>query len=878
MLARIRSAFSAALGRARFEREMEEELRVHMAAYAGDLAARGVPREEAELRARREFGSFEKTRDECRDARGLRWPDEFGRNLRYTVRMLRKSPTFTLTAVATLALCIGANTAIFSVVDAVLLRPLPYPAPEGLAMVITIWRDSVQQAVQDGRTCEAVRKHAKSVDAAVFSDAVMGVNLSAGGGPRYVSQQRVSAGFFRVLGVAPVIGREFTVAEDREGGPRAAVLSHELWRRAFHADTAIAGRQITLRGDPYTVVGVMPQGFRAAAGAELWTPLRPSTTGEGEGANYTLVVRVRPGTAWKQAEAEVAGIGADVFREQPAGRTARLALTPLQEGLTEGIRRPLLIVWAAVGLVLLIGCVNLAILLLARSGTRTREIATRMALGSGRAAVVRQLLTESLVLAAAGGVAGVLVGFAALEGLKALALGPLGLAHLPVPLDGRVLAAAASITLLTGLLFGTWPAIHTTRLDLRGALALGGARGGPAGHRSRARRTLIAAEAALSVVLLVCAGLLIGTFAYLSGRAPGYESANAITAKISLQDGRYRDAAKVHRLFEESLERIRRMPGVEAAGVGLALPYERSLNSGLRLPDGETITTNVIYATPGYFEALRMRLLRGRLFAAQDRAGGHPVGIVNEAFATRYLRGREAMGARLGSGKEPLEVVGVVGDVQQAAGWGNFGPAGAVPAIYIPAAQTTAGLLELVHAWFSPSWVVRATAPPRDVIAGLQAAVAATDPDLAFAGFRTMEEVRSQAFAMQKLNAVLVGALGALALLLTAVGVYGLAAHTVVERNRELGIRMALGATRARAVATVASLGVIWAALGLIPGCAAAAGAARLLRTLLWGVRPGDPSAFAGASVVLLAVAAAASVLPALRAARIDPARTLREE
>ncbi|MGH9663203.1 MAG: ABC transporter permease, partial [Bryobacteraceae bacterium] len=487
------------------------------------------------------------------------------------------------------------------------------------------------------------------------------------------------------------------------------------------------------------------------------------------------------------------------------------------------------------------------------------------------------------VLAAAGGVAGVVLGRFALDGLKVLASGLLGVSQSGIRLDGRVLGFTALATILTSLLFGLYPALQTARTDLRTALARGGNRGGTGHSQGWARQSLIVAEVSLSVVLLVCAGLLIRTLIHLTGLNPGFDSSNVVTASLSLQDVRYGTVAKVMKLFDESLERIRRMPGVEVAGIGLTLPYERALNDGFtRLdgphPSGQQEITNVIYVTPGYFEALRMTLLRGRMFTASDRAGSQSVVVVNDAFARKYLRDQEAVGSHIRTVGADRQIVGVMGGVQQRAGWGGFGPAGLVPCLYVPAAQTNDGYLQLIHTWFSPSWVVRSAGAPRGIIAGLQSAVASVDPELPFAGFRTMDQVRSRAFSFERLNATLAGILAGLALLLAAVGIYGLIANSVAERTRELGIRMALGATVAQAIVTVSAAGIRLALLGLLLGCIVALATARVLRTLLWGIAPNDALTFAAVCGGLLLVAGLASLLPGLRVVRIHPAQTLREE
>ena len=529
MLVQVKSWWLALTGQSRLDGEIASEMGSHMERYAADLIAAGVEPGEARRRARIEFGSTAAAAEECREAVGLRWPNEFARDLRYAARVLRKSPTFTAAAVATLALCIGANTAIFSVVDAVLLRPLPYPHPERLVCVARHYQDTTEGLGENGQIWEAVRDDASYLDAAVIGGS-MGVNFASGGRVEYVTQQRVSAGFFRVLGIPPLIGREFSADEDRQGGPAVTVLSYALWKRIFREDPAIVGQAITLRGEPYTVVGVLPANFQSSTPADLWTPLRPSRNGEGGGWNYDLVGRLRPGATWVQADTQIEAIGAPILHGNGKDTRVRLHLISLQSGLTDNLRRPLLILWAAVGLVLLIGCVNIAGLLLARAAGRTREMATRLALGSGRAALVRQMLAESVLLGLSGGAAGVALGWLGVKALKALAQDSLNVWQ-TLELDWRVLAATACASIAAGILFGLYPALVASRLEIRAALGEAGR--GVAGSRNPwPRRLLVAGEVALGVVLLVGAGLLIRTFAHLRGLNPGFDAHSVITAQL----------------------------------------------------------------------------------------------------------------------------------------------------------------------------------------------------------------------------------------------------------------------------------------------------------------------------------------------------------
>lgn len=695
MLAQAKSWWRALTGQPRLESEMAAEIDSHMERYAADLVAAGLEPGEARRRARLEFGSTAGVREEIRAAVGLRWPDEIARDLRYAVRVLRKSPTFTLTAVTTLALCIGANTAIFSVVDAVLLRPLPYPRPERLFSVARHFHGRGSDGYQTnlwGAAWEAVRDHATYTDAAVFSDGSMGVNFAAGGRVEYVKQQRVSAGFFRVLAVAPLIGREFSPEEDRAGGPAVTVLSYALWKRAFGADPSIVGQAVSLRGEPHTVVGVLPASFQSSVPADLWTPLRPSRTGEGAGSNYAVVTRLRDGASWAQANGQMAAIGEPLLRQFGQEPSTQLSLISFQRGLTMDTRQPLLILWAAVGLVLLIGCVNIAGLLLARAASRTRELATRMALGSGRAALIRQMLAESVALGLCGGAAGALLGWLGVKALKALMPDSLNIWQV-VELDWRVLAVTACASIAAGILFGLYPALIASRIEIRAALGEAG-RAVAGGRNPWPRRMLVSSEVALGVVLLVGAGLLIRTFAHLRGQNPGFDAGNVITAQLSLQDARYATSQSVNRLFDESLARMRELPGVDSAAVTLSLPYERALNSGFQRLDGrhvdtESQITNFFYVTPQYFRVLRIPLLRGRLFTAGDNSTAAPAMLVSEAFVKMYMAGDDAIGRHLDlGGGDRREIVGVVGDVQQKSGWGDGRPLAAMPDIYIPAAQT----------------------------------------------------------------------------------------------------------------------------------------------------------------------------------------------
>jgi predicted permease len=806
------------------------------------------------------------------------------RDLRYAIRVLLKAPLFTSAAVLTLALCVGANTAIYTVVDRVLLRALPYPQPERLAQVVTHFdRRGNDEIGQTGATWELLRDRVTTMDLATTSGGFgsIGVSLVLGDHAEYVKQQRVSAGFFRVLGVAPALGREIDADEDRVNGPAAAVISHALWMRLFNRDARAIGQSITLRGEPHTVVGVMKPGG-AADSVDVWTPLRPCRTCEGGGQNYEIIARLKPGVTWAQADADAAAAGQPVMDDLYRGpqNRARQHLIPLQRGATSLVRQPILILWAAVAVVLLIGCVNIAGLLMARGVSRAPEIATRIALGGGRGVIVQQLLCESVVLAVCGGLAGIALGYAGSRLFATWLEEAFGVTGEIGP-DARVLLVTGAIALGTSVIFGLLPALQATRVNLREILVESGSLSIAGAARSWPRRAMVVIEVALGVVLLVGAGLLIRSFEHLMSLRAGFDTTNVVTATLSLQDARYQSADKVIQLFDQSVAKMRQVPGVENAAVCLTLPYERALNLGGRWvaakPGAEAFgLMNQTYVTPGYFETLRIPLVRGRLFTDADVAGAAPVMIVNQTFARRYSPDEDPIGRQVAGRPLPMTIIGVVGDIVQKAGFGNYGPVNTMPATYIPAAQTSDAFLKVVHTWFSPSWFVRAKGSPQSIAGDMQRAVASIDPLLPFAKFRTVDEVRAEAVSTERAQTLLLTALAVLALVLAAVGLYGLVANSVAERTRELGIRIALGATSRQAVLSAALPGLVLAIGGVVIGLFIARLAATMLRHFVWGITVTDPVTFALAAGAVLLVSALASLVAALRIVRLSPIASLR--
>lgn len=811
------------------------------------------------------------------------------KNLLYAARQLRQSPAFTLTVLATLALCIGANTAIYTIVDTLFFRPLPYPDPNRLVLLSSIFSAGGAFEVdtsQDGYQWELARDHATYLDSAVYSS-TNGVNLAAAGRVEYIQDQRVSANFFHVLGIEPLIGREFTRQEDVPNGPSLAVLSYRLWQRVFRGDPSIIGRSIDLRGAPYTVVGVIPAGFRtlpAGFGADtspdVWTPLHPSHSGEGGGDNYGIVARLEPGITSAQANGQLNSIMHDYFagRHLKSGESAEERAIPLETGISYDLRSRVHLMWGAVLLVLVIGCVNIAGLLLARSATRSREIATRMAVGAGRARIISQLLAEALLLAIGGGLLGLGLGQLALQALLHLNPGQFTLVN-PVHLDLRVMAIMLAISLAGSIVFGLFPAFEAAAVDLRSALSEGG-RGSAGARRQWKRQALVFAEVALGVVLVVGAGLLIRTFSILEHADPGFDPNHVITATASLEDARYATTAAGARLFRESLNRIRQIPGVESAAVALTPPYGRPLNDGVEVAgSGHAQLTNFTYATPGMFETLRMKLLRGRLFTAADNTHAARVAVVNEDFARRYLRNQpDPLGTSIKIENKTWQIVGIVNNVLQKNGWGPGGPVDQFAQVYVPVDQFPDGIFAMANIWFSPVWMVRTHADIRGLPEAMRRALASVDPRLPFSAFQSMAEVRGASLQEQRYQATLFSVLAALATLLAALGVYGLVAQSVAQRTREMGIRLALGATARGIIRTAVAPGIVLAAAGVLCGLVLALFATRLLKSLIWGVAPTDPVTFVVVALLLITVAALSSLIPALRLARLDPAKTLRSE
>ena len=809
--------------------------------------------------------------------------DALRQNLKFAARQLQRNPGFTMTVILTLALAIGANTAIFSIVNVLMLKNLPYSHPERMGTIYTRITASVTSDNRhklNGEQWELLRDNVPSLISAVSSPRTSGVNLQAGSHVEYVHGGRISAHYFDVLAVQPVLGRNFSEDEDRPHGPTAAILSYSLWRNTFSSNPDILGQAVLLKGEPYTVIGVLPEGATTPLNADLYTALQPSREGEGRGTNFESITRLRDGATWQEADAEITrawSLRANRFelRNNPGAQVTYYSV-PLQKGQTALLRPQVLALMLAAGFILLIACANLAGLTLVRMLRRTSEVATRLALGASRWQIQKQFWVENLLLALAGGAVGVGVGFLALRGL--LLLLPehfLPVAHMP--LDGRVMAFTLIVSVLTSILFGMLPALATRRVDLRSSMA---SRGVARGGSLRLRQGLIAGEVALTVVLLAASGLLIRTLVHLETLPPGFNPNGVMTAKASLDDARFHDPAAFRKLLDEGTAAMRQIPGVQNAAVGLSLPYERALVEGaLAISDGKEagqhVETNEVYITPGYFETLQIPVLIGRSFTEEDGPDAQRVAIVNQAFMRKLFHGANPVGRYV---DKNMTIVGVVEDVAIAPGLVAGAPLTGEEAIYIPAAQVDAQSLSLVHVWFQPGWIVRTAGPVEGLTGQMQRALTSVDPNLPFSGFYSMRDLLTKTLATQRVEVALLGAMAVLALMLSAVGIFALVANMVAQRTHEIGIRMALGSTVSQAMVQIGRSGVGASVLGLFLGLVLCAGALRVMHSVLYGVGVYDVPTILTVVLMLVSVTLIATTAPTLRIAAIDPAKTLRDE
>ena len=813
------------------------------------------------------------------------------RDLKHALRMLRQSPGFAAAAVSALALGIGANTAIFSVVDAVLLKPLPYPHADRMVQLMnsTPRGDFGGASVTKYNVWRAQTQVLE--DVAAFDAGGPGINMSGGDRPEQLKGIHVSYEFFDLFGGRPLLGRTFSAAEDRPGGGNLVVLSNGLWKRRFGADPNIVGKAIRLSGESYTVIGVLDSSFSYNPPADVYLPFQADPNSTQQAHFFGAAARLKPGISLGAAQAALK-LSAEEFRRKfPGFLDPRMSFTvqPLQQTVVRNVRPALFILLGAVGCVLLIACANVANLLLVRATGRAREIAIRTAIGAQRGRILRQLLTESVLLAVIGGAAGLVIGAAGVRALLSLSPGNIpriGEHGAAVTLDWRVLGFTLALALFTGILFGLFPALHAVRADFNSILKESGARSGAGLRQNKARSLLVIAEMALALVLLIGAGLLIRTFAALHSVNPGFDPHNVLTMDTSLAGGHFDRTSAITTLARQAIDRVEALPGVEAAAASCFLPLEGGLGLGFSVEGRSENDSSSqggagwAYVTPHFFDVFKVPILRGRVFTERDSAGAPGVVLINEAMARRVFPRENPLGQRIhiGAGmgpafdEPPREIIGVVGDARD--GGLNLDPANEM---FVPLAQVRDGVMELNNRFLPLVWVVRTKVPPSSVAEPIQR-VFHDVADLPLGHVRSMEQVVAQSTSRDKFNTLLLGIFAFVAILLASIGLYGLLAYSVKQRTLEFGIRLALGADSGGLRWMIIAQAMKLAALGIFIGLAAAYGLTRWMATLLFAVKPTDPAVFASVAALLAVVAFLASYIPARMAVAIDPVVALRYE
>ena len=888
LFSRLRRLWHNIVARPEIERDLDEELNAYVDLLAAEKARAGLSPDEARRAARLEAGSVERLKDEVRDARAGAVLEAAAQDFRHSLRLLARAPGFTAVAVLTIALGIGANSAIFSVINGVALKPLGYPEPDRLVYLTsqfpTLGFDKFW--ISPPEYFELRERSRSFEDIAAYRAGA--VNLSEGTQPERVNALFVTANMFDVLGVRPMLGQPITPAQDAPNADPVVVLSYELWNRIFAADRSVIGRTVEINGVRTTIVGVAPPGFDLHdARAQVWMPLGldPANRQNRGSHGLYLVARTKPGVTAAQANADLEGqlrqwgqLNPDTH--VPNDSTHRVQMTSLRDEVIGNVRTALWVLQGAVGLVLLIACANVANLLLARAESRHKEFAIRTALGAGRGRILRQFLVEGLVLATVSSAVGLVLAHWGLRAL--LAANPESIPRAAeIGLDPSVLAFTAGIALLTGLIFALAPLLHTSGEAMANALKEGGTRTTATTVRNRVRRGLVVAEIALAVTLVIGAGLLLRSFRNLTSVDAGFDPAELVTFGVVLPQATYPDGQGRVQFVTELMRSLDEVQGVDGVAAMQGLPPFRQVNAndtefeGVPQGPGEPIQ-NVDYyqaATAGYFETMGIRLVSGRGFTATD-ADGAPVVVINEALAKRFYPGQDPLGRRIRPPFGPdvpwFTVVGVAEDVKQ-------GGLEAQPGteLYFNYEQAPR------HVGFAPAQmnlVLRSDRPLSALAPAIRQAVATRNPGLPIVQLRTMEEVFGASVTRQRFLSQLLGLFAVVALVLAAVGTYGILSYLVTERQREIGIRMALGAGQGQVVRLVLGQGLAMAVIGIVLGIAGAFALSRLLTSLLYGVSPADPATFATVAGVIVVVALAACIVPTRRATRVDPLMAIRAE
>ena len=847
--------------------ELDEEIRTHLRMASDARVAQGEARAEADLAARREFGNVTHVKEVTRGAWGRLWLEHLAQDLRFAARSLRHAPGFAAIAVLTTALGIGSTTAVFTVVNAVLLRPLPFASADRLVAPSYGPRDGGSR-LSDRQYLELERHASPFSGIATFSN--LPVTLTGSGDPVRLNSASVTPDFFRVLGVSPAFGSVFA----RAPGDGSVVLGDAIWRSRFAADSSLIGRRVTLDGVPRTVVGIMPAGFTFPSRAEIWTPLEVRAD-PNQSFSRPVVARLRDDVTLEQARAALAALMTAFEPPAPDDRNPPVVtLVPLKSLVIGDSRRPLLIFSGAVALVLLIACTNVTNLLLMRAGTRQRELAVRGALGASRSRLLRQLLTESTVIAMLGGVAGVLLAILGVRAFLGLAP-PEALPRLDsIGVNGPVLAFAVALSMITGIGFGVAPAFQATRRSVRDDIAEGARTASPS--RGRMRSLLVIAEMALALVLLAGAGLLIRSFQRIRSVDLGFRPANIYTATVELPTASYPDTRAMRAVHGRVLDGLARIPGVEAAGAVNWRPLgSMHITGDMRLGDGRPVPEGFLpfklAVSPDYFPAMGIALRRGRAFTAQDAANSPGVIVISQSIADRFWPDTDPLGERISMEDNPepkdwLTIVGIVDDVVQ-----EGVTTGAAPALYQP-------LEQVIRPFFlgHMNFVVRSAAAPEIIAPAMRAAIRDADPNLPVQTIATMDRVILSTIGDRLFQTRLLVFFSIIALVLAAIGIYGVTAYAVTERRHEIGVRMALGAHAGDVVRMVLGRTVALVIPGVVLGALGALLATRVLSKLLFGVGADDPATFVSVVVLLATVAIVATVGPARRAARVNPVEALK--
>jgi putative ABC transport system permease protein len=874
------------------DRELAAELESHLQMHVDDNLRAGLEPEEARRTALIRLGGLEQTKEQYRDRRGLPVFENLIQDVLFGLRMLRKNPGFTAVAVLTVALGIGANAAIFSVVNTVLLKPFAYPDPDRIVMFQNTYKAGLTGSASptEFNWWRQQTQVFQEVSAYDFSVA----NLTGESFPEQIPTMHVSADFFRLCGVNALGGRTFNAADDMPNAPKAVVLAYGFWQRHFGGDPQAIGRRITLSGERYEIVGVVGPDLQNGQIAErsslsgdieiyqppdVYIPFQLDPYSANHGHYFNVAGRLKPGVTLAAANAQLVASYQEYARKWPDDffPGAGFGVEGLQHAIVGGVRNPLLMLLGAVGLVLLIACANAANLLLARGTSRKREIAIRVAVGAGRGRVVRQLLAESVILALAGGVLGTAAGYVGIRAILSLNLGNIPRIRAGgsnVSLDWHILELAMGLSMLTGILFGLVPALQSSRADLSSALKESSSPTRTGLRHSQMRALLVITETALAIVLLIGAALLIRSFVAIRQVNPGFDAHNVLTMSIALTGPQFVKSRSVSQVIHEGVRRIRALPGVEAAATACCLPLEVRLHGSFQIagrPEGPESGGLMGWSlvSPGYFESFKIPVLRGRTFGEQDESGP-PVVIINQTLAKQFWPNSDPLSDQITflGDQSPRQIIGVVGDVREEAL--NRNPR---PNLYLLSAQMNN--TGLITTW---AWVIRTRVVPLSLSSAIQKELTEASGGLPVAQVRTMEQILSRSTASVNFATLVLTIFACSALVLAAIGIYGVMSYSVHQRAQEIGIRMALGAESGRVRRMVIFQGVRLALVGIAIGIAAAFGLARLIGSFLFGVKPWDPAVFVIAPVALCAVALIAASLPARRAAGVDPMVALRHE